>query len=95
MTRETLENLPHERWPGINWQIRFDLYVMNPLRKLSGQKTSSELIAEALNKGVDRKKLDALIEEMEAFVCEQERHDNVRADQALSNTEKLPSEEVR
>lgn len=90
-----MKNIPPERWPSINWKTRLDLYVMNPLRKLSGQKTSAELVAEALNVGVDKKKLDSLIEEMEAFVSEQECHDNTGADQAPSCTQNLPTEVTR
>ncbi len=68
---------------------------MNPLRKLSGQKTSAELVAEALNKGVDRQKLDSVIEEMEAFVSEQERHDNTGATQVPSYSKNLPAEGIQ
>lgn len=90
-----MKKIPRERWSRINLKMRLDLYVMNPIRKLSGQKTSSELVAEALEKGVDRKKLDALIEEMEAFASELERQNNSRADLVPSYSQNLPTEVTR
>lgn len=68
---------------------------MNPIRKLSGHKTSSELVAQALEKGVDRKKLDVLIEEMEAFASELELQNDSRADLMPSYSQNLPTEGIR
>lgn len=67
-----MDNTFRERELSINWRLRLELYVKDSIRKLSGQKTSSELIAAALEKGVNTKKLDELIEDMEAFTRELE-----------------------
>lgn len=71
MTRKTSENTVLE-FLSKSWELRLELYVKKPICKLTGQKTSSELIAEAFNKGVNRKKLDQVIAEMEALADELE-----------------------
>ncbi len=43
-----MDNTFRERELSINWRLRLELYVKDSIRKLSGQKTSSELIAAAL-----------------------------------------------
>lgn len=76
----------------IAWELRLEMYVKDPIRQFLGQKTSSKLIAEALNTGINRQKLDELIKEMEALADNLEDIGEKCPDTAVLNKDRSNSE---
>jgi hypothetical protein len=42
---------------SINWELRTEMYVVEPIRKLLGEPTTAELAAQALDELVDDEKI--------------------------------------
>jgi len=53
-----------------NLTLRFDTHVSNPLKEMVGLPTSCQLVAQALNQGVNRVKLQAVIDDLELMLEE-------------------------
>lgn len=53
-----------------NLALRPDTQLLNPLKEAVGVPTSAQLVAQAFNRGVNRKKLQAVLDDLEVMLQE-------------------------
>ena len=55
---------------NVAWEARIERKIIDPLRSFVGMQTSSQLIAQAFNEGIDDAKYQALMEDLELMHAE-------------------------